>query len=105
MAHASDIQTPAGPRTLGSGYLFGVPVGDLGWFSSLLMAAASGFMAFCIGTFLGIVGVPTYNSMTHHSVDLSYSYKAVGLPLGLTVLVLALGYLGTLWTKRKFRKA
>jgi hypothetical protein len=29
----------------------------------------------------------------------------VGLPVGLLVLVLALGYLGTLWVRRQLRKA
>jgi hypothetical protein len=28
----------------------------------------------------------------------------VGLPVGIAVLVLTLGYLGTLWIKRKLRK-
>src|ERR1700677_4086911 len=32
-----------GPRAFGSGYLLGVPLGDLGWFSSLLMGVALGF--------------------------------------------------------------
>jgi hypothetical protein len=112
MAHASDIHpqgstttiTQTGPRTLVGGYIFGVPVGDLGWFASLLMGGATGFMAFFIGTFLGIIGIPIYNSSTHHSVNMSWAYKAVGLPLGFTVLVLALGYLGMLWTRRVFRK-
>lgn len=79
-------------------------MGQLGWFSSLLIGGATGFMAFFIGTFVGILGVPLYNGVTHHSVDMSWSYKGVGLPLGLTVLVLAWGYLGTLWVKRTFRK-
>ena len=39
-------------RTLGAGYLFGAPVGDLGWFASLLMGTATGFAAFFAATFL-----------------------------------------------------
>ena len=33
------------------------------------------------------------------------SVTLFGIPIGLVVLVIALGYLGTLWTKRVLRKA
>ena len=49
-------------RVAGPGTLFGVPIGDLGWFASLLMGTATGFAAFFAGTFLGIVGIMIYNS-------------------------------------------
>jgi hypothetical protein len=93
------------PRTLGEGYLFGVPLGDLGWFSSLLMALASGFAAFFGATFLGIVAILIYNTATGRIADYAWSYVRVGLPVGLLVMILALTYLGTLWVKRKFRRA
>ena len=101
MAHAS----PTTPRTVGAGYLFGVPVGDLGWFASLLMGVASGFAAFFASTFLAIVSILLYNTTTHHAVDFADSYKLVGLPIGLLVLVAALIYLGSLWIKRILRRA
>ena len=87
------------------GTLFGVPVGDLGWFTSLLMGFASGFAAFFAATFCGIVTILVYNSATHGTVDYALSYRAVGLPVGLVVLLAALGYLGTLWCRRIFRRA
>ncbi|MCU1323229.1 MAG: hypothetical protein JWM43_2878 [Acidobacteriaceae bacterium] len=105
MGHASEMQTQTGPRTVGGGYLFGVPVGDLGWFASLLMGLASGFMAFFAGTFLGIVGIGIYNGATHKNVDLALSYRWFGLSFGILVMVVALSYLGMLWVKRKTRKA
>ena len=43
MAHVPQHRDPISPRTFGSGYLFGVPLGDLGWFTSLLMSFALGF--------------------------------------------------------------
>jgi hypothetical protein len=33
------------------------------------------------------------------------TYKRVGLPVGLLVLVVTLGYLGTLWVRRQLRRA
>lgn len=88
----------------GPGVLFGVPVGDLGFFASLLMGTATGFMAFFGATFLGIVGLMVYNSSTQRNIDLSYSYMRVGLPVGVVVLVIALGYLGTLWVRQQVRR-
>jgi hypothetical protein len=104
MAHASKIETQMGPKTLGNGYLFGAPMGDLGWFTSLLMGTATGFAAFFASTFLAIFGILIYNTVTHRAVDFAFSYRRVGLPVGLTVMAVALGYLGMLWAKRLFRR-
>jgi hypothetical protein len=79
-------------------------VGDLGWFASLLMGTATGFGAFFASTFLAIFGILIYNSVTHRAVDFALSYRRVGLPVGLTVMVVALGYLGTLWVRRHLRR-
>ena len=98
-------QTAPTPRLAGQGYLFGVPVGDLGWFASLIMGTATGFAAFFGATFVGIISLLVYNTAGHHAIDYSYSYKRFGLPVGLLFLVIAYAYLGTLWTRRKLRRA
>jgi hypothetical protein len=105
MAHVSQHGNSVSPRTSGSGYLFGVPLGDLGWFASLLMSFALGFAAFFAATFFAIFGVLIYNTTTHHAVDFALTYKRVGLPVGLLVVVMALGYLGTLWVRRQLRRS
>src|SRR5260370_15614067 len=102
MAHASQHGNPISPRT---GYLFGIPLGDLGWFTSLLMSFALGFAAFFAATFFAIFAVLIYNTATHHAVDFALTYKRAGIPVGLLVLVVALGYLGTLWARRQLRKS
>ena len=94
----------AGPRSFGGGYLFGVPLGDLGWFASLLMGLATGFTAFFLATFLGIVGLLIANS-TGHRADYAISYRWIGLPGGVLVAVVARSYLGTLWARRIARSA
>ena len=104
MAHASGIETQTAPKTLGNGYLFGAPMGDLGWVASLLMGAATGFAAFFASTFLAIFGILIYNSVMHRAVDFALSYRRVGLPVGVTVTAVALGYLGMLWIKRQLRR-
>jgi hypothetical protein len=92
-------------RTVGTGYLFGVPVGDLGWFATLLVSAASGFASFFAATFFGIVGLLFTNTVMHRAVDYSISYRLIGLPVGLLVLATALIYLGYLWVRRMLRPA
>ena len=82
------------------GRLFGIPLGDLGLFSSLLIGAATAFAAFFAATFLGIVGIMIYNGTTHHSVDYALSYERGGLIAGILTLVVAWGFLGTQWVKR-----
>ncbi len=105
MAHVSQHAGSASPRTFGSGYPFGVPLGDLGWFTSLLMSFALGFAAFFAATFCAILSILIYNTVTHHSVDFALTYKWVGLPVGFLVLLVTLGYLGMLWVRRLLRKA
>ena len=105
MAQASQDGSSASPRTLGAGYLFGVPLGGLGWFTSLLMSFALGFAAFFAATFCAIVGILFYNTATHHAVDFSLTYSRVGLPVGVLVLLVTLLYLGTLWVRRQLRKS
>jgi hypothetical protein len=104
MAHVSQQRSSTSPRTIGSGYLFGVPLGDLGWFASLIMSVAVGFLAFFAATFCAIVGVLFYNTATHHAVDFALTYRRVGLPVGVLVLIATMGYLGTLWVRRQLRK-
>jgi hypothetical protein len=105
MADVSQHGSSTTPRTFGSGYLFGVPLGDLGFLTSLLMSFAVGFAGFFAATFFAIIGVLFYNTATHRAVDFALTYKRVGLPVGLLVLVAALSYLGTMWVRRHLRKA
>ena len=90
-------------RTLRQGFLFGAPMGDLGWFSSLLMGLATGMAAFFLATFVGIVSILLWNATGHHA-DYAWSYRRVGLPVGLVVMAVALGYLGMLWARRVLRR-
>ena len=79
---------------------FGIPVGDFGAFSTLLFAAASGFLTFFVATFLGIFGIMIYNAVGH-SINLNVSYRWIGAPAGVLALLFSLVYLGTLWLRHK----
>src|SRR5271168_3868878 len=83
--------------------VFGVPLGDFGFFTSLLMAFAVGFLSFFLFTFLAIVGIMIYNGMVHQ-VDYAASYKYISFPAGCVVLAISLIFFGTLWLRRKFSR-
>jgi hypothetical protein len=105
MTHSSPIAATPGPQTSRSGSLFGVPVGDFGWFASLLIGVATGFMAFFASTFCAIVFILIYNTAAHGNIDFALSYRRIGFPIGIAVLVVALSYLATLWFKRILRRS
>ena len=108
MVHESQTTAMKGnlpPRTSGPGTLFGIPLGDLGWFTSLIMGLAIGFAAFFVATFVAIVAMLVYSAATHHPVNYALTYSRFGLPVGIVFWVLALGYLGMNWFRRKLRRA
>ncbi len=99
MASHNDIE-----RARREGVLLGIPLGDLGWFQSLLMGVATGFAAFFAATFCSIVILLFYFASTHRAVDYAIAYKRVGLPVGLVVGTVALLSLGIQWTRRMARR-
>jgi hypothetical protein len=86
------------------GSIFGIPLGDLGLITSILMAFTVGFLSFFLFCFLGIVGIAIYNGMGHH-VDFADSYKYISLPAASVVLAASLIFFGTLWVRRKFGRS
>src|ERR1700677_4465755 len=98
-AQQQNLQQKANPRA--EGKFFGVPLGDFGLFTSLLMAVADVFLSFFLFTFLAIVGIMIYNGMGHQ-VDYAESYKYISFPAGCVVLAISLVFFGTLWLRRKF---
>lgn len=85
--------------------LLGIPLGDFGLFSTLLLTLASGFLAFFISCFLAIVGLLFWNTLGHHHVNYADSYRWVALPIGLVVLASAFVFLTGTWLRRKFAGA
>ncbi len=99
--HAQQQNQHQGANSRAEGTLFGIPLGDFGLFTSLLMAVAVGFLSFFLFTFLAIVGIMIYNGMGHQ-VDYAESYKYISFPAGCVVLVISLVFFGRLWLRRKF---
>ena len=99
MATANHVE-----RARREGELFGIPLGDLGWFQSLLLGTAAGFAAFFATTFVAIMSFLFYSAITHHTPDYALTYKRIGFPVGIVVLIFALSFLGVQWMRRMKRK-
>jgi hypothetical protein len=100
MATANDVA-----RARRDGVLFGIPLGDLGWFASLLMGLATGMTAFFLTTFCAILVMLVMMSATHHTPDFTIAYRLAGFPVGVTVMTLAMAYLAFNWARRMARKS
>lgn len=86
------------------GKIFGFPLRGFGLFTSLLLSLASAFFVFFASTCIAIFVLLAWNIGGHHSVNYADSYRDVGFPAGVIVLVVALPFFLTLWVRAKFQK-
>jgi len=86
------------------GAIFGFPLRGFGLFTSLLLSFAAAFFTFFASTCTAIFALLAWNLGGHHSVDFADSYRYVGLPAGLIVLIVALPVFGTLWVRAKIHR-
>jgi len=99
MAYATRAQGDT-PAAQSRATFFGAPIGEFGWFASLLIGATLGFCAFFLTTFLGIVGISIYNAVAKANVSYACSYMPGGVVVGSLVMLSAWAYLGKLWIAR-----
>jgi len=90
----------AGMKKPGGAFL-GFPLEGFGFFTSLLLAASSGFFTFFLVTALSIFGLLIWNQLLHHTVNYANSYLFFGLPSAIVVWAVALAVFGTLWVRAK----
>ncbi len=81
--------------------LLGIPLGDFGLFSALLLSLASGFLAFFGTCFLAIIGLLCWNLIGHNHVNYADSYLYIAFPIGLVVLAAALVFFTGTWLRRR----
>ena len=87
--------------TKAPGSFLGFPLDGFNFFTSLLLAATSGFFAFFLTTALSIFGLLGWNLFGHHTVSYANSYLYFGLPSAVVVWVVAIAVFGTLWIRAK----
>jgi hypothetical protein len=88
----------------GGGTVLGFPLAGFGLFTSLLLAFAAAFFTFFATTCIAIFSLLAWNLFGHHAVSYAYSYRYIGFPASLIVLIVALPVFATLWVQAKLRK-
>ncbi len=83
------------------GKFLGFPLKGFGFFTSLLLAASSGFFTFFLVTAVSIFGLLFWNQILHHTVNYANSYLYFGFPAAVAVWSIALIVFGTLWIRAK----
>ena len=91
-------------RGSGGGSVLGFPLAGFGLLTSLLLALAAAFFTFFATTCIAIFALLGWNLMGHHAANYADSYRWVGLPAGLLVLVVALPVFGALWMRARVRR-
>jgi len=98
MAESGKTERIAGATVLG------FPLQGFGLFTSLLLAFAAAFFTFFASTCIAIFSLLGWNLLGGHAVSYADSYRYVGFPAGLLVLLVALPVFGVLWVRAKLRR-
>jgi hypothetical protein len=85
--------------------LLGIPLGDFGFFASVLLSLAAGFLTFFATCFLAIVALLVWNVLAHHAINYADSYRYVAFPAGLVVLVFGFFFFTGTWLRRRLSGA
>jgi hypothetical protein len=83
------------------GKFLGFPLKGFGFFTSLLLAASSGFFTFFLVTAIAIFSLLVWNQLLHHTVNYANSYLYFGFPAACAVWSIALIVFGTLWIRAR----
>lgn len=94
----------ASTQTSRTGTVMGFPLAGFSLFQSLLLAFASAFFTFFASTCVAIFALLAWNLIGHHAVNYADTYRDVGFPAGVVVLVLALPFFLILWLRGKFQQ-
>lgn len=85
----------------GSGTLLGFPLEGFGFFTSLLLSFATAFFVFFASTCIAIFALLAWNLIGRHAVNYADSYRYVGFPAGVLMLMIALPVFGAFWMRAK----
>jgi hypothetical protein len=93
----------AAHRSHTGGAVFGFPLEGFSLFQSLLLSVASAFFTFFATTCIAIFSLIGWNMIGGHTVNYADTYRYIGFPAGVLVLIIALPYFLVLWLRAKFR--
>ena len=86
------------------GKVFGFPLEGFSLLQSLLLSVAAAFLTFFATTCVAIFALLGWNVIGGHHVSYVDTYRYVGLPAGVVVLVVALPLFLVLWVRAKAEK-
>ena len=92
------------PGSRGGGKILGFPLEGFSLFQSLLLAFASAFFTFFATTCIAIFSLLAWNLLGRHSFNYADTYRYIGFPAGVLVLILALPFFLVLWVRAKVHK-
>jgi hypothetical protein len=84
--------------------VFGFPLEGFSLFQSLLLAVASAFFTFFASTCIAIFSLLAWNVFGGHTINYADTYRYVGFPAGVLVLIVALPFFLALWVRAKLHK-
>lgn len=84
--------------------VLGFPLEGFSLFQSLLLSFAAAFFTFFLTTCIAIFSLLLWNAFTANKIDFADTYRYIGFPAGILVLIVALPYFGVLWLRAKVRK-
>lgn len=85
--------------------VLGIPLGDFGLFSCVLLSVAAGFFAFFGTCFLAIMGLLVANTVGHQQINYADSYRYIAFPVGLAVMAVGFVFFAAVWFRRRFAGA
>ena len=85
--------------------LLGIPLGDFGLFSCVLLSVAAGFFAFSGTCFLAIMGLLCWNTLAHQQINYADAYRYIAFPAGLAVMVFGFVFFTAVWLRRRLAGA
>ncbi|HEY1767026.1 MAG TPA: hypothetical protein VGG26_05200 [Terracidiphilus sp.] len=88
----------------GGGNILGFPLEGFNLFQSLLLSVAAAFFTFFLSTCLAIFALLVWNLLGRHSVNFADTYRYVGFPAGVLMLLVALPYFCALWVRARLAK-
>jgi hypothetical protein len=102
MSRTFELESNHAPH---GGRVFGFPLEGFSLFQSLLLSVASAFFTFFATTCIAIFSLLVWRMFDPRALHYAtYTYRYVGFPAGVLVLVVALPFFLTLWVRAKVRK-
>jgi hypothetical protein len=85
--------------------LLGIPLGDFGLFSCVLLSVAAGFFAFFGTCFLAIMGLLFWNTLGRQQINYADAYRYIAFPVGVVVMVFGFVFFTSVWLRRRLARA